>query len=78
MLFIYVMSFQFPFPRDSPCDKDAAGRDWNMKSYTEMVARTTTSEVMIEGTSNRLLECGHDLAEIIGGVGKNSCHACRD
>ena len=56
---------------------DSRGRQWNMKTYSEMVARTTTRECMIEGTSNRLLENGHDLAEIVGGVGKNTCSRCK-
>ncbi len=56
---------------------DSRGRRWNMKTYSEMVARTTTREVMIEGTANRLLENGHDLAEIVGGVGKNTCGKCK-
>lgn len=55
---------------------DAAGKEWNLKTYAEMVARTTTREAMIEGTANRLLEHGHDLAEIIGGSGKNTCEKC--
>ncbi len=57
--------------------KDAAGREWNMRSYTEMVARTTTREVMINGTANRLLEHGQDLAEITGGSAKNTCEICK-
>ena len=56
--------------------KDTAGREWNMKSYTEMVARTTTRETMINGTANRLLEHGQDLAEITGGSAKNTCDIC--
>lgn len=57
--------------------KDAADREWNMKSYTEMVARTTTREAMINGTANRLLEHGQDLAEITGSSAKNTCDICR-
>jgi len=56
--------------------KDSAGRNWNMKTYTEMVARTTTRECMINGTANRLLEHGQDLAEITGGTAKNTCEVC--
>jgi hypothetical protein len=55
---------------------DAAGKEWNLKTYAEMVARTTTREVMIQGTANRLLEHGRDLAEIIGGRGQNTCTKC--
>lgn len=57
--------------------KDASGREWNLKSYTEMVARTTTRECKINGTANRLLEHGQDLAEITGGTAKNTCDICR-
>jgi len=56
---------------------DAAGKEWNLKTYSEMVARTTTRETMIQGTANRLLEHGHDLAEIVGGMAKNTCQICR-
>lgn len=56
---------------------DKSGRRWNMRSYSEMVARTSTREVMIEGTANRLLEHGHDLAEIVGGIGRNTCDRCK-
>ena len=57
---------------------DAAGKRWNMESYAEMIARTTPRQAMIEGTKNRLLEHGHDLAEIIGGIGQNTCEHCRE
>lgn len=56
--------------------RDAAGRDRNMKTYAEMVARSTVREAMIEGTSNRLLEHGHDMAKISGGTGENTCDKC--
>lgn len=56
---------------------DAAGKRWNMETYAEMIARTTPRQAMIEGTKNRLLEHDHDLAEIIGGIGKNTCDICR-
>jgi hypothetical protein len=57
---------------------DAAGKRWNMESYAEMLARTVPRAAMIEGTKNRLLEHGHDLAEIIGGIGENTCDHCRE
>ena len=57
---------------------DAAGKRWNMESYAEMLARTVPRAAMIEGTKNRLLEHGHDLAEIIGGIGQNTCEHCRE
>jgi hypothetical protein len=43
---------------------DRAGRKWSLKSYTQMVARTTTREAVSMGTANRLLENGHDLVTI--------------
>jgi hypothetical protein len=57
---------------------DAAGKRWNMESYAEMLARTVPRAAMVEGTKNRLLEHGHDLAEIIGGIGENTCDHCRE
>ena len=57
--------------------EDKAGRAWNLKTYSEMVARTTTREVMINGTANRLLEHGQDLAEITGDSAENTCDICR-
>ena len=36
--------------------KDRTGRMWNMRTYTEMVARTTTMEAHLQGTANRLVE----------------------
>lgn len=44
--------------------KDRAGRHWNMRTYSEMVARTTTMEAHLEGTKNRFLENGYDLVVI--------------
>jgi hypothetical protein len=44
--------------------KDAAERQWNMKTYAEMVARTTTMEAHLEGTRNRLVENGKDLVKV--------------
>lgn len=55
--------------------KDAAGRDWNMKSYASMVARTTTMEAHLGGTANRILETGHDL--VIVSTHANPCDKCR-
>ncbi len=43
---------------------DRAGREWNMRSYSEMVARTTIMEAHNQGTVNRLAEQGHDLVVI--------------
>jgi hypothetical protein len=55
--------------------KDKAGRRWNMKSYTNMTARTTTMEAHLEGTCNRLSEYGRDLVKISDHA--NECPKCR-
>lgn len=54
--------------------KDKAGRMWNMRRYTEMVARTTTQEAHTQGTLNRLSEQGHDL--IIVSRHRGACPLC--
>ena len=53
---------------------DRAGRRWNMKAYTEMVAITTTAEAHLEGTKNRILEHGYDLIKITNHPGE--CEKC--
>ena len=53
---------------------DSRGREWNMKTYAEMVARTTTMEAHLTGTANRLLEHGHDLVKVSSHAG--SCEKC--
>ena len=54
--------------------KDRSGRMWNMRTYTEMVARTTTQQAHTEGTLNRLSEQGHDL--IIVSRHRGACPLC--
>jgi hypothetical protein len=54
--------------------KDRSGRMWNMRTYTEMVARTTTQQAHTEGTLNRLSEQGHDL--IIVSRHRSPCELC--
>ena len=44
--------------------RDVTGRQWNMKTYTEMVSRTSTMEAHLQGTANRLSERGHDLVVV--------------
>lgn len=58
--------------------KDSMGRNWNMETYSEMVARTTTREAMNTGTKNRLLEHGHDLAKISSNESEKTCDACAE
>ena len=54
--------------------KDRTGRMWNMRTYTEMVARTTTMEAHLQGTANRLVEQGHDLVKVSTHLG--ACEKC--
>ena len=54
--------------------KDRSGRMWNMRTYTEMVARTTTMEAHLQGTANRLVEQGHDLIKVSTHIG--ACPLC--
>jgi hypothetical protein len=54
--------------------KDRSGRMWNMRTYTEMVARTTTMQAHLEGTANRLVEQGHDLVKV--STHRGACPLC--
>jgi hypothetical protein len=55
--------------------RDAKNREWNMRSYSEMVARTSTMEAHLQGTANRLLEHGHDLVKVSSHSG--ACEMCQ-
>ncbi|MCL5291290.1 MAG: hypothetical protein M1548_02005 [Actinobacteria bacterium] len=44
--------------------KDKAGRRWDMRSYAEMVARTSSREIATQATVNLCAENGHDLVAI--------------
>lgn len=55
--------------------RDAANRNWNMRTYAEMVARTTTMEAHLEGTKNRILEGGNDLVKVSTHAG--ACEKCQ-
>jgi hypothetical protein len=55
--------------------KDAANREWNMRTYANMVARTTTMEAHLQGTANRLLEHGHDLVKV--STHRGACEKCQ-
>ena len=44
--------------------RDSAGKEWNMRAYSQMVARTSTMEAHLEGTKNRLIEHGYDLIKV--------------
>jgi hypothetical protein len=54
--------------------KDRSGKMWNMRTYTEMVARTTTMQAHLEGTANRLVEQGHDLVKV--STHRGACPLC--
>ena len=54
--------------------KDKLKRKWNMRSYAEMVARTTTMEAHLQGTALRLQENGHDLVKVSSHAG--ACDKC--
>ena len=54
--------------------KDRTGREWNMRSYSEMVARTTTMEAHNQGTINRLAESDFDLVIVSSHGG--ACKLC--
>ena len=44
--------------------RDKLNRNWNLDSYCEMVARTTTREATTLGTTTRLAAGGYDLVQI--------------
>ncbi|NLW90001.1 MAG: hypothetical protein GXY34_00145 [Syntrophomonadaceae bacterium] len=54
--------------------EDRLKRKWNMRSYAEMVARTTTMEAHLQGTALRLQENGHDLVKVSTHAG--TCEKC--
>ena len=54
---------------------DRSGRKWNMKTYTRMVARTTTMEAQLGGTANRLIENGYDIVRI--SAHSKPCNMCK-
>lgn len=54
--------------------KDRSGKNWNMTTYTRMVARTTTMEAHLEGTKNRLMELDWDLVKVSSHHG--ACPLC--
>jgi len=53
---------------------DKANREWNMSTYADMVATTTTMQAHLEGTANRLLEHGLDLVQI--STHSDPCEKC--
>ncbi|TQJ60488.1 minor capsid protein 2 [Arthrobacter sp. SLBN-83] len=55
--------------------RDTAGRNWNMASYAEMAARTSTSQAMLQGSTDRLRELGVDT--VIVSNAPEECAVCR-
>jgi len=55
--------------------KDRSGRMWNMRTYTEMHARTVCMQAHLEGTANRLVEHGYDLVKV--STHRGACELCR-
>lgn len=55
--------------------RDRSGRAWNMRTYTEMHARTVCMQAHLEGTANRLVEQGHDLVKV--STHRGACELCQ-
>lgn len=55
--------------------RDATGRNWNMASYAEMAARTSTAQAMLQGHTDRLQELGVDT--VIVSDAPEECKICR-
>lgn len=55
--------------------RDASGRQWNMASYAEMAARTSTSQAMLQGHTDRISELGVDT--VIVSDAPEDCELCR-
>lgn len=54
---------------------DAAGRNWNMYSYGEMVTRTTLQQALVSGHIDQLAEQGQDLVMVSDAPAE--CKLCR-
>jgi len=50
--------------RGVTCFIDRSGRQWPMRQYAEMVARTVAQEAQRHGIQNRMMQSGHDLVEV--------------
>jgi hypothetical protein len=55
--------------------RDTAGRQWSMPSYAEMAMRTSTSQAMLQGHTDRLTELGVDT--VIVSNAPEECEICR-
>lgn len=56
--------------------KDRAGREWDLASYAEMTARTTTTQASLQGHTTKLQDLGQDL--VIISDAPEECKLCRD
>jgi hypothetical protein len=56
---------------------DKAGKQWDMTTYSDMVARTTTMETFRQGTTNQYLADGIDLVQFNTAVSPTTCEACK-
>ena len=54
---------------------DKRGKVWNLRTYADMVAQTTAMEAELQGTVNRTLEAGMDLAKVSEHI--EECDLCR-
>jgi hypothetical protein len=55
--------------------RDVAGRNWNMASYAEMAARSSTANAMLQGHTDRIQELGVDT--VIVSNAPEECKICR-
>jgi hypothetical protein len=55
--------------------RDTAGRNWSMSAYSEMAARTSTSQAMLQGHTDRITELGIDT--VIVSDAPEECKICR-
>jgi len=51
-------------------------RNWRIEDYADMLSRTVSAKATREASLNRITECGHDLALVIGGRIELTCDTC--
>lgn len=54
---------------------DKGGKRWDLKSYTEMLARTKLTQAYTSGTVNQMVSNGYDLVEV--SQHGTACHLCK-
>lgn len=55
--------------------RDVSGRNWNLQSYSEMAARTSASQAMLQGHTDRVQELGIDTVQVSDSP--EECRICR-